>query len=333
MRVILPPKSARLITHWKPSRRPQGIRRQRSLNLTITPYLDPHHSLYKRLGPNSLSRYPYNLLTNYNRKMDTLFTTSKPKAQLVVPASATRLEIVLLALGILSLVSLLLLILALAVRRRVSASISKRHHRSSHQPDVHGRVSSPCLFNSAFSDPLPHTPLLSSSSSLPADISEVNATTSLLNRIRKVSEDLAETVQYELMELGRRVSAHGRALIGATARRGQTEQERRVRDEEVGLATAAAGDGQQQQHQKDGFDGWRDQDNNNWSWDTEACTAGPKPETVVKRSISWVMDQSRRSSFAYSQGLASPCDTGQTFRPRMRSSGGRRMSLAVADAE
>ncbi|KAK4194265.1 hypothetical protein QBC40DRAFT_238901 [Triangularia verruculosa] len=322
MRVVLPPTETRLLTHWKPPRRPRGIRRLNSLNLTVTSYLDPHHPLYKRLGPNSLSRYPY------NRKMDTLFTTSKPKpqTQVFIPASATRLEIVLLALGILSLVALLLLILALAVRRRVSASISKRHHRRSHQPDVHGRVSSPCLFNSAFGDPLPHEPLLSSSSSLTADDNEANMKTSLLNRVRKASEDLAEAVQYELMQLGRRVSAHGRAVVGATTRRGQTEQERRVRDEEVGLDAA------QQQHQN-GFDGWRDQDNSNWSWDTEACTAGPKPETVMRRSISWVMDQSRRSSYAYSRELASPCNTKQVFRARVRSSGGRWRSLAVTGAE
>ncbi|KAK0673864.1 hypothetical protein QBC41DRAFT_214310 [Cercophora samala] len=351
MRVVLPTEATRLITHWKPSRRPRGIKRHHPLNLTITPYLDPHHPLYKRLGPNSLSRYPYNLLTNHNRKMDTLFTTSKqpqPQIQTITPPpSATRLEIILLALGILSLVALLLLILALAVRRRVlSSSTNKRHHRSSHQPDVHGRVSSPCLFNTAFGGPLPHEPLLSSStSSLPADESEANTKTSLLNRVRKASEDLAEAVQYELMELGRKVSAHGRAVVGATARRGQTEQERRLRDEEVGLGgDAATAGGGQQQH---GFDGWRDQDGGGgggggWSWDAEACAAGPRLEGVMKRSISWVMDPGRRSSYAYSQGFASPCNTGGGFRSRMRSGGGgrrrsggggRRRSLAVTGAE
>ncbi|KAK0732735.1 hypothetical protein B0T21DRAFT_384945 [Apiosordaria backusii] len=354
--VLKPPKAARLITHWRPSRRSKsstrgGINRQRSLNLTVTPYLDPHHPLYKRLGPNSLSRYPFNLLTNY--KMDTFstrrspsssFTTSKlkPQTQVFTAPSATRLEIILLALGILSLISLLVLILALAVRRRVSTSIKKRHHHRSSQPDVHGRVSSPCLFNTAFSGPLPHEPLLSSSSSLPADDNVASTKTSLFNRVRKASEDLAEAVQYELMELGRKVSAHGRAVVGAvsTTRRGQQEQERRMRDEEVGLvptaAASGAGGGNSQGHQRDGFDGWRDQDNRNWSWDPEAGTEAIKPETVMTRSISWALDRSRRSSYAYSQGLASPCDTGQVFRARVRGGnnrGERRGSLAVTGAE
>ncbi|CAP68828.1 uncharacterized protein PODANS_7_7955 [Podospora anserina S mat+] len=336
MYAVLPSTITRLVTHRKPSRPPHGIKRQHHpLNLTITPHLDSHHPLYSRLGPNSLSRYPH------NPKMETLFTTSKPKPQITTTTtttpSATRLEIILLALFILSLVLLLLLILALALRRQVSTSTNKRrHHRSSHQPDVHGRTSSPCLFNTAFGGgPLPHEPLLSSSTSLPAD---GNEKTSLLNRVRKASEDLAEAVQYELMELGRKVSAHGRAvMVGATAARREQQERRTARDEEVGLdAAAGSGLAGQQQH---GFDGWRDQD---WGWDTEACSmVGPKPkpklETVVRRSISWVMDRGgRRSSYAYSRGFASPCNTGG-FRPRMGvgggGGGGRRRSLAVTGAE
>ncbi|KAK4190378.1 hypothetical protein QBC35DRAFT_471792 [Podospora australis] len=190
----------------------------------------------------------------------TPITTKPPSSAPLTRFAASRIEIVLIALGIFLLVVQLLGVLWFAFRRRsglslfYSTSTSTTSTTSSGRD--HSRPSSPCLFKEAFPEALSHEPLLSSSSSLAArhnnreDRVQHRGKRSFLERFRKASEDIANAVQYELMELGRRVSAHGRA-VASVSRRGSREPER-VRDEEFGLMNG--------QQRDQGFDGsgWRD---------------------------------------------------------------------------
>ena len=76
---------------------------------------------------------------------------------------------------------------------------------------------------------MPHEPLL-----LGPERTDTNDNMSFLDRVRKASEDIAGAVQYELMELGRKVSAHGRAVRAASSRRASGRVI--IRDEEFGWA-------------------------------------------------------------------------------------------------
>ncbi|KAK4169280.1 hypothetical protein QBC43DRAFT_295851 [Cladorrhinum sp. PSN259] len=166
---------------------------------------------------------------------DKVFTRSESPLQTMDFSSteASRVEIALLAAGIFLLVAQLIFLLWVAVRRRRRLSTSFLATASDiNTKNDHSRPSSPCLWKEAFSEALPHEPLLLGTDRA-ASNGGLHQHRPFLERIRKASEDVAGAVQYELMELGRKVSAHGRAVRAASSRR--ASERVIIRDEEFGF--------------------------------------------------------------------------------------------------
>ncbi|KAK4227895.1 hypothetical protein QBC38DRAFT_172443 [Podospora fimiseda] len=168
------------------------------------------------------------------RPQHTIFTRSESLSPTMSSSSteASRAEIVLLAAGIFLLVLQLLFLLWVAVRRRRLSTSFLAASSIANSKNNHSRPSSPCLWKEAFSDALPHEPLLLGPDRTSSDVA-IHHNGSFLQRVRKASEDIAGAVQYELMELGRKVSAHGRAVRAASSRR--ASERMIIRDEEFGL--------------------------------------------------------------------------------------------------
>lgn len=203
MRILLEYSKAYSPTPHKPSR--PGLRHNSApFTLEVSPILDPNHKIFTRTMKNNPPSPP------------------PPSKQ----TEASQLEIALLALGIFLLVLQLIALLWAAVRRR-RLSTSFLATIPNNPKNNHSRPSSPCLWKEAFADALPHEPLL-----LGPERTDASNNMPFLDRVRKASEDIAGAVQYELMELGRKVSAHGRAVRAASSRRASGRVI--IRDEEFG---------------------------------------------------------------------------------------------------
>ncbi|KAK3997327.1 hypothetical protein QBC44DRAFT_364635 [Cladorrhinum sp. PSN332] len=195
------------------------------------------------------------------RSPDKIFTRSESPSSTMSFSSteASRVEIALLAAGIFLLVLQLVFLLWVAVRRRRLSTSFLAASSNTNSKNDHSRPSSPCLWKEAFSDALPHEPLLLGPDRATPN-EGIHQHGSFLERVRKASEDIAGAVQYELMELGRKVSAHGRAVRAASSRR--ASERVIIRDEEFG------------------FDGWP-RDPHDFRRHS-SCGVGPSPSGEVR---------------------------------------------------
>ena len=131
---------------------------------------------------------------------------------------ASRLEIAILALGILLLVVQLSILLCVGI-----------HHRESKQRPLslaphHRRSSDSCLWRDVFPDQREHGLVLDGGQA--ASVDDVEEAT-LVQRLRKKSEVVAAAMHHELMEIRRRVSSN-------------TEIDPSMRDVEVGIMSGVS---------------------------------------------------------------------------------------------
>ncbi|KAK3692670.1 hypothetical protein B0T22DRAFT_21771 [Podospora appendiculata] len=185
----------------RPSRRRAGLQQQRSSLLPppTSPQFD--HNAYHNLVQRSLGN------SNSN-------TMDDPEIRSTLDSlEATRLEIILLALGIFALVVQMGVIIYIGVRRR---------RNQAKPPNVHGRASQPCLWKEVFDHPPSHEPLLS------GDWEGEEENLSFAQRVRRSSEMVAGAVaRLELMDIARKLSTRGRPRSPPPG------------DEEIGIASGA----------------------------------------------------------------------------------------------
>ena len=108
----------------------------------------------------------------------------------------SRLEIILLATGVLTLVALMSLILWVGVTRR---------RRQAKPPDPHGRESQACLWKEIFSNPPRHDRGIMAQEQSGRD--DPSDQWPFMEQVRRRSAPLTSTVQQELCDLRRRISA------------------------------------------------------------------------------------------------------------------------------
>ncbi len=113
----------------------------------------------------------------------------------------SRLEIILLATGVLMLVALMSLILWVGVTR---------HRRQTKPPDPHGQESGACLWKEIFSNPPRHDRGIMAQGQSGRD--DPSDEWSFMEQVRRRSASFTDAVQQELSDLRRKMSPDGTSL-------------------------------------------------------------------------------------------------------------------------